>query len=386
MKRRLHNLAAPLRGADPALLGAVGVLLFIGLFVVWGAGSYGRYAGTSLLGQHYVAAKHLFMIAAGTAMALVLMNLDYRVLRAQRVHVPLLVVSYALVAWTLLGERDINRWITIFGFSLQPVELAKLALIIFLAERLARRRHQDAPDLHRVALAVGLGAVPLVILLVLQPNFGNVLVVACVTLVLLFVSGKSWRWLGPLVAVPAVGMTFAFLLVDKLQNRWDGWLDGLLRGDYAYQVTQSIIGLGAGGWRGLGVGQSHNKFAFLPEAHTDFAFSVLGEEWGLFGTLTVIAMLGLIGWRGFAIAARAADPFGSALAAGVTTGLTVYGVANIGMVTGILPVIGVPLPFVSFGGTAMIGSLAAIGLLLSVERVALSREMLRARWDRSGTS
>lgn len=364
----------------------MGALLFIGLFVVWGAGSFGRYAGSSLLGQHYVAAKHLFMIGVGSVAAMIVMNMDYRVLRHRRVHLPLLIVSYALVAWTLTGGRDINRWINVFGFSLQPVELAKLALIIFLAERLARGRQDEDPDLRRSALALGLGAAPLVVLLVLQPNYGNVLVVSCVTLVLLFVSGTPWRWLGPLVAVPAVGMTVAFLAVSKLQNRWDGWLDGLLRGDYAYQVSQSIIGLGAGGWRGLGVGQSHNKFAFLPEAHTDFAFSVLGEEWGLFGTLIVITMLGVIGWRGFTIAARAADPFGSALAAGVTTGLTVYGVANIGMVTGILPVIGVPLPFVSFGGTAMIFSLASIGLLLSVERVARSHEMWRARWDRSGAS
>jgi len=386
VKRRLHNLAAPLRGADPTLLGAVGALLFIGLFVVWGAGSYGRFAGSSLLGRHYVAAKHLFMIAVGGVTILVLMNLDYRVLRARKVHLPLLAVSYALVAWTLFGDRDINRWVTIFGFSLQPVELAKLALIIFLAERLALRPRQTSPHLQRVAVALGLGAVPLVILLVLQPNFGNVLVVACVTLVLLFVCGTSWRWLVPLMAVPAVGMAFAFVVVNKLQNRWDGWLDGLLRGDYTYQVSQSIIGLGAGGWRGLGVGQSHNKFSFLPEAHTDFAFSVLGEEWGLFGTLAVIIMLGVIAWRGFAIAARAADTFGSALAAGVTTGLTVYGVANIGMVTGILPVIGVPLPFVSFGGTAMIASMAAIGILLSVERVSLAHEIWRARWDRSGIS
>jgi cell division protein FtsW (lipid II flippase) len=133
------------------------------------------------------------------------------------------------------------------------------------------------------------------------------------------------------------------------------------------------------------VGQGHNKFAFLPESHTDFAFSVLGEEWGLFGTLPVIAMLVLVAWRGFGIAARAADPFGTALAAGLTTALTVYGVANIGMVTGLLPVIGVPLPFVSYGGTAMIGALASIGLLLSVERIAQSHEMWRARWDRSGT-
>ena len=383
MKRRLYSLAAPLRGADPYLLGAVGALLFIGLFVVWGAGSYGKGAA-SPLGQHYVAAKHLFMIGVGAVFLVGLLNFDYRLLRHRWVQIPLLLVSYALVAWTLRGDREINRWIHVLGISVQPVELAKIALTIFLAEQVTAPRDRDiaAPQL---LTGVGLGVVPLVVLLVLQPNFGNILVIACITLVVLFVAGTPWRWLLPMVATPAAGMTLAFLVVTKLRHRWTGWLDGLLEGQYDYQVLQSLIGMGAGGWRGLGVGQGHNKFAFLPESHTDFAFSVLGEEWGLFGTLLVIAMVVVIAWRGYGIAARAADPFGTILAAGLTTGLTVYGVANVGMVTGLLPVIGVPLPFVSFGGTAMVGGLASVGLLLSIERVARSHELWRARWDRSGT-
>jgi len=384
MKRRLHSLTEPLRGADPYLLGAVGALLFIGLFVVWGAGSYGRQTAASPLGQHYVAAKHLFMIGVGAVALVGLLNFDYRMLRSRAVHLPLLVISYALVAWTLGGDRAINRWITIGGISVQPVELAKVALTVFLAEYVTARRSRGTTA-RRLLVGVGLGAVPLVVLLVLQPNFGNILVIACITLVVLFVSGTPWRWLLPMVAAPTVGMTVAFLVVSKLRSRWVGWLDGLLEGQYEYQVLQSLIGLGAGGWRGLGVGQGHNKFAFLPESHTDFAFSILGEEWGLFGTLLVIAMVVIIAWRGYGIAARAAEPFGTALAAGLTTGLAVYGVANIGMVTGLLPVIGVPLPFVSFGGTAMVGALASVGLLLSIERVARSHELWRARWDRSGT-
>ena len=145
-----------------------------------------------------------------------------------------------------------------------------------------------------------------------------------------------------------------------------------------------MIGLGAGGWRGLGIGNSHNKFFFLPESHTDFAYSVLGEEWGLVGTLGVIALVVTIAWRGYNIAARAADPFGKMVAAGLTTGLAIYGVANIAMVIGIFPVVGVPLPFVSYGGTAMISALATLGILLNIDRTSRSYNTWKRRWDRDG--
>ncbi|MCP4572430.1 MAG: FtsW/RodA/SpoVE family cell cycle protein [bacterium] len=386
MKRRVRAYVAAFEGADPYLVGAVGVLLFIGSFVVWGAGSYSRLASTSPLGQHYVVAKHLFMIGVGTVALLVLQQADYRLLRRRWLNWGLLAVAYGLVALTLRGDREINRWITVFGFSVQPVEVAKLLLVAFLAERLGGQSGRRPPDVRRLAAALGLGVLPLAVMLVLQPNYGNILVLAGVTLVALFVAETPLRWLGPMVAVPAVGMAVAFRVVDKLHIRLQDWLDGLRHGDYTYQVTQSLIGLGAGGWRGLGVGQSHNKFAFLPESHTDFAFSVLGEEWGLFGTLPVILMLVIIAWRGYGIAARAVEPFGRILAAGVTTALTIYGIANIGMVTGLLPVIGVPLPFVSYGGTAMVAALASVGILLSVDRVAKAHELWKARWDRGGAA
>lgn len=386
MSRRLRTFVASLEGSDPYLVGAVGVLLFIGSFVVWGAGSYSRYASTSPLGQHYVVAKHLFMIGVGTAALLAIQQADYRVLKRRWLNWGLLAAAYGLVALTLRGDRDINRWIDVFGFSLQPVEPAKLLLVAFLAERLGGQGGRRPPDARRVAAALVCGVTPLAVLLVLQPNYGNVLVLAGVTLVTLFVAETPPRWLGAMVAAPTLGMVAAFRVVTKLQTRLTDWLEGLRYGDYTYQVTQSLIGLGAGGWRGLGVGQSHNKFAFLPESHTDFAFSVLGEEWGLFGTLPVILMLVIIAWRGYGIAARAVEPFGRILAAGVTTALTIYGIANIGMVTGLLPVIGVPLPFVSYGGTAMVAALASVGVLLSVDRIARAHELWKARWDRGGAS
>ncbi|TFG86365.1 MAG: FtsW/RodA/SpoVE family cell cycle protein [Gemmatimonadales bacterium] len=204
-----------------------------------------------------------------------------------------------------------------------------------------------------------------------------------VTFVILLVAGIPLRKLGLMLGVLAMAGAVAVPLISKLDKRFSEWMDGLLHGAYAHQVHQSLIGLGAGGWQGLGVGQSHNKFAFLPESHTDFVFSVLGEEWGLAGTLAVLAAIVLIAWRGFGIALRSPEPFGRAVAAGLTAGLAIYGVVNIGMVTGIFPVVGVPLPFVSFGGTAMVGAMASVGILMNIERSSRSFHLWRRRWDRT---
>lgn len=230
-----------------------------------------------------------------------------------------------------------------------------------------------------------MGFLPLLVLLVLQPNFGNAMVICGVTVVLVYVSGISEKWLIRFLAAMPFVATLSYFVIPKVHRRVDELIKGYREGDFGYQVNQSLIGLGGPGWRGAGLGQSHNKFSFLPESHTDFAFSLLGEEWGLFGTLLVVSMLVLFAWRGYGIAARASDPFGKMVAAGLTTGIAIYGVANIAMVTAIFPVVGVPLPFVSFGGTAMIVALASVGILLNIERGSRSYQVWKRRWDRSGT-
>ncbi len=393
MNRRLRGFTASMEHSDRFLLGSVGVLLFIGIFVVYVAGSYNRAAYSSPLGQHFIVAKHLFMIGVGVVMMIGLMNLDYRWFRHRWFNWGGLGISYSLVAWTLLvvrydpdGDRIINRWVTIAGFSFQPVELAKLAMIFFLAEALTCQSPGRKLTPRQIVRALVLGLLPLLGLLVMQPNFGNAMVISGVTLVLLYVAGASGKWLARfLAALPALA-GICYLTIPKIHNRVGKLIAGFRDGDFGYQVNQSLIGLGGPGWKGAGIGQSHNKFSFLPEAHTDFAFSVLGEEWGLFGTLMVVAMVILFAWRGYGIAARAADPFGRLVAAGLTTGISIYGVANIAMVTGIFPVVGVPLPFVSFGGTAMIAALASVGILLNIERGSRSYQVWKRRWDRSGTA
>jgi len=393
MKRQLRGFAGSLERADLGLLASVAVLLLLGIIVVYGAGSYNRQALHSPLGQHFIIAKHLFMIGIGCVLMFITMHLDYRWLRNRWLSWGGLIATYALVGLTLLtsrytagGDDAINRWVTIGGFTFQPVEMAKLAMIFFMAERLSSRGRGRKLTSKQLGVALACGPGLLVLLLINQPNFGNAMVTLGVTLVLIYVSGVSDRWLARiLLALPfVVGLGYQFS--TKIKTRLHGLVSGLMGEGFEYQVDQSLIGLGAAGWKGLGVGQSHNKFAFLPESHTDFAFSLLGEEMGLLGTLLVVAMLILFAWRGFGIAARAADPFGRLVAAGLTTAISIYGVANIAMVTGIFPVVGVPLPFVSFGGTAMIAALASVGILLNIERGSRSYHVWKRRWDRSGTT
>lgn len=383
MNRTLRGFAGSLEASDLWLLGSVFLLLLLGSIVVYGAGSYTDLARATPLGQHYVIAKHLFMIVVGIALLAGLFHLDYRIWRTRWLNRTALVLGLALVGLTLTGDREINRWIVVFGVSIQPVEAAKIALVFFLAERVSGSKSQADMSWRRLGLLLAAGPLPLVVLLAMQPNFGNILVTVGVTLVILLVAGAPLRKLSILAGALLLLAAAAVPVISKLNTRFGDWIAGLLHGNYGHQVYQSLIGLGAGGWRGLGIGQSHNKFAFLPESHTDFIFSVLGEEWGLAGTLAVLAAIVMIAWRGFGIAARCPDPFGRAVAAGLTAGLTIYGVANIGMVTGIFPVIGLPLPFVSFGGTAMVGALASVGILLNIDRSSRSFHLWKRRWDRT---
>lgn len=393
MNRRFREFAGTIERADRWLLIAVSVLLFVGSIVVFGAGSYTKQALRSPLGPYFIILKHLFMIGTGLVVMTGLMHFDYRRYRAPWLRYGALVATYGLVALTLLtartdanGKEVINRWVTVAGFTFQPVEMAKLAMTIFLAERLTSLRRGRKMPTRRLLLALVLGPLPLLVLLVAQPNYGNAMITMGVTLVILFAAGVADRWLlrGAL-AMPLFAVA-GYFLSTKVRGRVDDLVTGIRDGSFGYQVDQSLIGMGAGGVTGLGPGQSHNKFSFLPESHTDFAFSVLGEELGLGGTLLVIAMLVLFAWRGYGIAARASEPFGRALAAGLTTAITIYGVANIAMVTGLFPVVGVPLPFVSYGGTAMVAALASVGILLNIEQRGRSYQQWKRRWDRGGTA
>lgn len=393
MNRTVREMIGAFEGSDRWLVGSTALLLFMGAFVVYGAGSSDLSGHSTALGRHFMVVKHLLMIAAGGALLLVLSHLDYHLWRTPWLNRTAMGISFAMVAMTLFivrydanGKAAINRWLDVGGFSVQPVELAKLALVMFLAERLTSARGGGRLSGRALLKVLAVGPLLLLLLLAKQPNYGNMMVVLGITVLMLFVTASADKWLRWIVIVAPVAAVGAYFAVDKINSRVGEMAAGFQGKSFGHQVDQSLIGLGAGGARGLGIGQSHNKYAFLPEAHTDFIYSLLGEELGLAGSLGVIILLMVFVWRGLVIAQRAPDAFGRTLATGLTAGLAIYGVGNLAMVTGLFPVVGVPLPFVSFGGTAMIAGLASVGLLLSIDRRSRSCQAYRRRWERGSAA
>jgi cell division protein FtsW len=352
--------------------------------MVFAAGSYQPDAVGGAVATNQYLIKHLIRLGLGLSALLFLSRWDYRFFGRPLVRRLALAVSLVLVALPVLGgEREINRWVDVFGlFPVQPLELAKIAVVFFLAAHLARRAGgaptQRGESLANLALGPGL----LMLILLLQPNYGNALVIGATTLLLLFAAGISWRLLAGGSVLLGAAAAAGYFVVSKLNHRIDAWLRGLLEDDYVYQVQQSLTGMGAGGWHGLGLGNSHNKYAFLPESHTDFVFAVLGEELGLLGTVTAVVLFVVFAWRGIGIAERAADNFGRLCALGLTALIFVYATANMAMATGLFPVMGVPLPFVSYGGSALVTNLAAVGILLNIDRQGRAHREWRRRWER----
>ncbi len=371
MTRTLRRWLGRLDEYDGWLLGAVFVLCLLGTVMVYEAGSFRPEALSQGRVNAYYLLKHLARLALGLAALGALAGLDYRVLRQRPVNWGLLGLGLGLMLMTVsvgdlwaVERNGCARWLAIL--PVQPIEIAKIALALFLAERLSDGWRQWAFDREFLRLL----AVPilLVVILAAQPNFGNALVITAFTLITLFVAGMPLRQLGIMVG-PAVALAgLAALVVPKVNTRFTGWWRGIVGGGGDYQVEQSLIGLGAGGWHGFGFGGSHQRFWFLPESHTDFIFSVIGEELGLIGATLTLVLFVVVALRGYRIARRAPDRFGRLAAAGLTTLLMLYALLNMSMVTGLAPVIGLPLPFVSYGGSALVTNLAAVGILLSVDR------------------
>jgi len=259
-----------------------------------------------------------------------------------------------------------QRWIGVGFVQIQPAEPAKFALIVFCAALVARNTHRvhELGVVLRPALVVlGLFAV----LLMKQPNLGTTMILCAIVGGMLLWAGVPMRVLGVLGgAAAALGTVFA-LSADYRRERVIGFLDPWENaGDAGYQTIQSLIGVASGGVSGTGLGESRAKWGFLPESHTDFVFAIIGEELGLLGSLCVVALFAGLVALGLRIAQRASDPFGTMLAVGVTTWFAVQGFVNVGAVLSLLPITGVPLPFVSFGGSSLVATMLAAGVLVNV--------------------
>ena len=348
------------------LLGAAVFLGVFGLVMVYSASSIEALVKEG--SQYYYAIRQLSYLVLGTALAVAAAKFDYRRFNgllgyyAWWASVALLAITYVLGA----VRGGARRWIPLGIVNLQPSELAKIACVIvaaMLALEWQRGRMSSSQYMGRLAMYVGVPAV----LIVFQPDLGTAILMAIGVAIVLFLGGVELRWVYlaaiVLIAFGALAIVIEPYRMARVSAMLDPWADSQQKG---YQAVQALLAFGTGGLKGVGLGLSRQKFFYLPEARTDFILAIIGEEVGLIGTLAVLVAFLVLLYAGVRIAIGARDRFGRLLA-GALTGMLVFQAAlNMAAVTGLFPVTGKPLPFVSFGGSSMLVTMISLGLILSV--------------------
>lgn len=346
---------------DRTTLYAVLLLLCFGTIMVFTT-------TTAVFGSSRVFYRHLGFGLAGLVGMALAMRIDYHHYRDRRLVYGLLGLSAVLLVGALLSApiNDVNRWISLGPLRGQPSELAKLALILFTAYYAVEK--PDAFSSYNrdffsygIVLAVFLGLVGV------EPDFGTAALLLVICLALVYFAGlpSSGLLIGCLAAIPAF-----YWFVYRVPYRRDRILAFINPEqsplDVSYQIRQSLIAVGSGGWAGLGLGQSKQKLSFLPEPHNDFVFAIVGEELGVWGSALLLAVFLYLFWRGVKIALRADTRFGTFLGLGITNMLVMQALINMSVVLSLLPTKGIPLPFISAGGSSLIVALVSVGILLNI--------------------
>jgi cell division protein FtsW len=356
---------------DLWLFGVVVALVSVGVVMVYSASAI--VAADRFHDPLFFLKKQLFWALLGLGCLWAAMMLDYR--KLEHLVIPLLAVSLVLLVLVLVPPfgQEINgtrRWFRGGPLSFQPVELAKFALVLYLASFLTRRQ-EAITSFSQGLLPAFLVAGGMAGLTILQPDLGNSLALIILTLALVYLAGAR---VGHLLAVCAAALPAVATLVIMKPYRWRRMIAFMNPYDdpqgSGFQIIQSFLALGSGGWLGLGLGESKQKLFYLPEPYTDFIFAIIGEELGLAGAAVILALFAVLIWRGLRIGLRAPDPFGSYLALGLSLMLATQTLVNLGVVTGALPTKGLPLPFISFGGSALLMTMFSAGVLLNISQHA----------------
>ena len=284
---------------------------------------------------------------------------------------PLLLTALALLILVQVSNAGITaggarRWLRLGTLTFQPVEVTRLALVVYLAysmQKKSERLQQFLVGFFPHVVILGLFST----LIFMQPDFGSVVILSAIVWVMMFVGGVPLiHLLSPLLLIVPLGlmlMAKAEYRIHRLISFWDPWqyADGA-----GYQTIHSLMAFGTGGWWGVGIGKGYQKLFYLPEPHTDFIFSVIGEELGLVGILLIVSLYAVIVWRGFGIARLVGDEFGTYMAVGLTTTIALQVTVNMGVALGLLPTKGLTLPFLSYGGTSLLLSMVSIGILMNI--------------------
>jgi cell division protein FtsW len=372
VRRERHEPAYP-------LLLAVMALTALGIVMVYSSSSVRSYFSSADPAAQGL--EQLVWAGIGLCGLLVASRIDFRHLRY--LAIPFYVITLLLLIAVLIPGigSEINgsrRWIVLPGFgSLQPAEFAKLAIVLYLAHWLDRRG-REARGFWNGLVPFTMLVAPGFFLIAMEPDLGTAGVYAIVALSIFFMAGANLLYLG---AIGASAGAVAWLMIsatsyqmERVQTFLDPFRDPLGAG---YNTIQALLALGLGGITGLGLGESRMKYLYLPAPSTDFIFAIIGEEWGLIGSLAVVALFVVIAYQGYRIAITAPDTFSGLVACGITTWLVVQACVNMMVVTALMPVTGIPLPFISAGGSALTINLAAVGILLSISRETTQTGSLR---------
>jgi cell division protein FtsW len=355
---------------DKWLFAATAGLALFGVVMVYSASAV--LAEKENGNQFFYVLKQGIWVFIGFLVMLLMMQFNYQQLKNKRIVYGLLLLT-ALALMVVFGFTSSNgahRWIKLPGVSLQPSEVSKLALIIFLAYFLEKRAGEEG-DFWRTFVPCGFITAFLAGLVVIEPDFGTAMMLTLIFVVMIYTAGARVVHLA-MAAAPALIVAAGLLIfvpwrLKRLVTFLDPWADPQGSG---FQVVQSLIAVGSGGPNGLGFAQGKQKMFFLPFAHSDFIFAVIGEELGLVGALAVVAVFALFLWRGIRTALLAPDRFGMLLSLGIVTSIVAQALFNISVVLSLVPTKGIPLPFISYGGSSLVPTLAAVGVLLNVSQHA----------------
>jgi cell division protein FtsW len=355
------------RPIDPWLLLAVVLLLLVGEVMVFNTTYF--YAFEHFADPYRFVWKHQIALALGSLGLVFVTSLSLAAYR--RLAYPVLVLAFLgllVVFMPGVAHGKIHRWVDLGPLNFQPSEFAKGATVLYLAHFLTKKGERIASILYGLLpplLIVG----TVIVLIVLEPDLGGAVFVSMLLFALLFAAGARIQHLAALTACGVVLLVFAIITASYRSDRLDSFFNRAAnKQGKSYQLNQSLLAFGAGGVRGVGLGESRQKMFYLPEAHTDFIFAVVGEETGLWGTVGILSLFALLGMRGLRVATRHPQPFGRLLAFGYTFLLVCQAGLNMAVVLGMLPTKGLPLPFISYGGSSLVMTLAYAGMLLNLSR------------------
>jgi len=354
------------------------LLVLVVVLVVIGLGATQSASSAVALNQTedrlYFFKRQLVGVGLGTLLLLVASRIPYRLYR--RVALPLFVVTVAMLVAVLVTGEEINgakRWLQLSWLTFQPSEVAKVAVVFTLAY-LLERKHKILDRFSHFLVPVLFVVGTVALLVIRQPDLGTLIIIGAAAMAVIVASDSPMRYVLLLgVAVVLVATFLAFdetYRAERITSFLDPYADSSGNG---YQLIQGYYALGNGGIFGVGLGASRARWFYLPNAHTDFIFAIIGEETGLIGGLTVIGLFVALGVAGWLVALRAPDRFGRMVAAGITTWLSFQALVNVGGVLGVMPITGIALPFVSFGSTALAVSMAGVGVLVNIAQSGVSR-------------